>query len=124
MQQRRQHRRHGPVHVAANGAIVPNMPFPGDDQASTIFTALSEVDPTVRKSSQAEQEVARTADQLAARLGSGQGASTAADPLDAASSNGATPGGPPKPPPKVPHRWVIVGAMAVAFVLCNMDKVG
>ena len=34
-------------------------------------------------------------------------------------------GGPPnnKPEPRIPHRWRIVGMMALAFVLCNMDKV-
>lgn len=29
---------------------------------------------------------------------------------------------PPKPP-RVPHRWKVTIAMALAFVLCNMDKV-
>ena len=115
---RRQRRQH---QVAANGAIVPNMPFPGDDQASTIFTALSEV-PPAGVLENAEDEVAKTADQLAVRLGSGQDASTATDAVAASSANGATPGG-PQHKPKVPHRWVIVGAMAAAFVLCNMDKV-
>jgi hypothetical protein len=111
------------LHVAANGAIVPNMPFPGDDQASTIFTALSEVPPPSVLEN-AEEELAKTADQLAARLGSAQGASsTAVDAVAAASTNGAMPGGPQQQKPKVPHRWVIVGAMAAAFVLCNMDKV-
>lgn len=36
------------------------------------------------------------------------------------SSNGA---GPEEKPPRVPHRWRVVGMMALAFVLCNMDKV-
>ena len=26
-------------------------------------------------------------------------------------------------PPKIPHRWRITAMMALAFVLCNMDKV-
>ena len=36
------------------------------------------------------------------------------------SSNGA---GPEDKQPRVPHRWRVVGMMALAFVLCNMDKV-
>ena len=27
-------------------------------------------------------------------------------------------------PPKIPHRWRVTIMMALAFVLCNMDKVG
>ncbi len=38
------------------------------------------------------------------------------------SQNGTAPESPGGKGP-VPHRWVIVGAMALAFVLCNMDKV-
>lgn len=26
-------------------------------------------------------------------------------------------------PPKIPHRWRVTIMMALAFVLCNMDKV-
>ena len=37
-----------------------------------------------------------------------------------ASSNGP---GPEEKPLRVPHRWRVVGMMALAFVLCNMDKV-
>jgi hypothetical protein len=37
--------------------------------------------------------------------------------------NGSSPPGPNNKGP-IPHRWIIVGAMALAFVLCNMDKVG
>lgn len=36
------------------------------------------------------------------------------------SSNGS---GPEEKQPRVPHRWRVVGMMALAFVLCNMDKV-
>lgn len=31
-------------------------------------------------------------------------------------------GEPPKPP-RIPHRWRVTIMMALAFVLCNMDKV-
>lgn len=124
IQQRHLCRRRQQLLVSADGAIVPDVPFPGDDQASIIFTALSEVERSAASViERAEERLARSAADSASRLSSESGASTAAvDANGAARSNGASPGSQQKPP-KVPHRWVIVGAMALAFVLCNMDKV-
>ena len=104
--------RHGRCQ-AASRPVVPDMPFPGDDQGSTIYSALSGLE------SAAEELIAK-ADEASSSL---TGTSQPASGLDDGSqSNGASPGD-PKPRGPVPHRWVIVGAMALAFVLCNMDKV-
>jgi hypothetical protein len=75
------------------GDTVPDVPITGDDQGSTIYTAVSHV-PT---SSDEEDNIVAAA-----------GALSAAAPLQR--------GG-------VPHRWQVVGMMALAFVCCNMDKV-
>ncbi|KAK9810429.1 hypothetical protein WJX72_010556 [[Myrmecia] bisecta] len=77
-----------------------------DDQGSLIYTALSEV----------EDEHDRAV------------AAAAAAAAAAASSNGAVNGGPQGSPGGsnkqfIAHRWRIVFMMALAFVLCNMDKV-
>ena len=97
---------HGPVQqlpllrrVACADAAVPNIPFPGDNQSAAMLAALS-TDETSSSDSVDEPEGSK------------------------ASSNGAPP--PPdddKSKVFIPHRWRIVGMMALAFVLCNMDKV-
>ncbi len=91
--------------LTAHGAIVPNVPFPGDDQGSTIYSALSDIEDTANSLVNKEEDPSST---------------STADKQDA-SLNGSSPNQNGKGP--VPHRWVIVGAMALAFVLCNMDKV-
>ena len=92
---------------------MPDMPFPGDDQGSTIYSALAGLE-------SAAGELIAKAEEAS---GSATGASPAAkSTFDSSQSNGTSPGDPNSKGP-VPHRWVIVGAMAVAFVLCNMDKV-
>ena len=50
-------------------------------------------------------------------------AGSAAPASDAPESQNGTPPESPQGKGPVPHRWIIVGAMALAFVLCNMDKV-
>lgn len=74
---------------------MPDVPITGDDQGSTIYTAVSHV-PT---SSDEEDNIVAAA---------AAGALTAEAPLQR--------GG-------LPHRWQVVGMMALAFVCCNMDKV-
>ncbi len=92
---------------------MPDMPFPGDDQGSTIYSALSGLE-------SAAEELMAKADEASSSL---TGTSQPASGIDDGSqSNGTSPGDPKFRGP-VPHRWVIVGAMALAFVLCNMDKV-
>ena len=115
-------RRRQRLSVAADGAIVPNMPFPGDDQASTIYTALSSVEAAAASVIERAEQRLEAGDSAGDRAVSERGASTATGEGGSASTNGARPD-PNQKPPKVPHRWVIVGAMALAFVLCNMDKV-
>lgn len=96
---------HGPAQqstlfrrVACSDAAVPNFPVPGDNQSAAMLAALS-TDETSSSDSIDEPEGSK------------------------ASRNGAPP--PPDDKAKffIPHRWRIVGMMALAFVLCNMDKV-
>lgn len=100
------------VHISADGAIVPDVPFPGDDQGSVIYTALSDIEEAAATVLEKAEEVL---DDAVKPSTSGRGNGPAE------SLNGSMPD--PKNKPPVPHRWVIVGAMALAFVLCNMDKV-
>lgn len=99
--------------LRAHGAIVPNVPLPGDDQGSTIYSALSDIEETA--SSVLDKAQGALDDATPSTSGS------APDKLDASMNGSGSPGPNGKGP--VPHRWVIVGAMALAFVLCNMDKV-
>lgn len=80
-------------------AAVPHIPFPGDNQSGAILAALSQDEDSPSSSSPEEAR--------------------------AIPSKSPNNGGPPdnKPEPRIPHRWRIVGMMALAFVLCNMDKV-
>lgn len=75
----------------------------GDDQASTIYTALANLEDSV------DDADAAAAAGAAAGAASGTPAATA----EAAAEQQAG----------VPHRWRVVGMMALSFVLCNMDKV-
>ena len=74
----------------------------GDDQASTMYTALEGMESSFDEGD------------LAAQGSSGAAAAAAAP---AAAAEQQQQGG-------VPHRWQVVGMMALSFVLCNMDKVG
>ena len=100
-------------HISADSAIVPNVPFPGDDQGSIIYSALSDIEEAAAGALQKAEEAL---DDAVTPSTSGRGTSGPAESL-----NGSMPD--PKGKPPVPHRWIIVGAMALAFVLCNMDKV-
>ncbi len=85
--------------VACSDAAVPHIPFPGDNQSGAILAALTQ-----------DEE-----------LPSSSGNSDEAQATPTKSPNN---GGPPeKLEPRIPHRWRIIGMMALAFVLCNMDKV-
>lgn len=107
--------------------IVPDVPFTGDDQGSTIYTALAQLHELGNfDESQFEADTY-------AREATGKPANGAAAPSDhslASTTETATdaapvatsPGAPP-PEKGIPHRWQVVGMMALSFVLCNMDKV-
>ena len=90
---------------------MPDMPFPGDDQGSTIYSALSGLE-------------SAAGDLMAKAEGAtSKAAGSAAPASDAPESQNGKPPESPQGQGSVPHRWIIVGAMALAFVLCNMDKV-
>jgi MFS transporter, ACS family, solute carrier family 17 (sodium-dependent inorganic phosphate cotransporter), other len=103
--------------------IVPHIPFTGDDQGSTIYTALStiegrydeghfEADLYAREATGTDSEGEEPAAAAAGR--------TEVEGTFFAGKHG-TPA--PCPPAPVAHRWQVVGMMALSFVLCNMDKV-
>lgn len=77
----------------------------GDDQASTIYTALADME-----TSMDEGDASQGAPGAAA-AGSGDGAAAEGTAAAADQAGG------------IPHRWQVVGMMALSFVLCNMDKV-
>ena len=96
--------------------VIPDVPITGDDQGSTIYSALAhlgalgsfdesqfEAETYVREASGKKQDVSPA-----------QG-SESAEVEEVA----------PVPEPRggIPHRWQIVFMMALSFVLCNMDKV-
>ncbi|KAL4421693.1 hypothetical protein ABPG77_010637 [Micractinium sp. CCAP 211/92] len=104
-------RRRHPLSPAAEGEryqqqhVAPEVPMAGDDQASTIYTALADME-----TSMDEGDASQGAPGAAA-AGSGDGA--AAEGTAAAADQAGS----------IPHRWQVVGMMALSFVLCNMDKV-
>eukprot|EP00884_Botryococcus_braunii_P007563 jgi/Botrbrau1/16808/Bobra.150_2s0035.1 len=81
------------------------LPIPIDRQNGTVHTAVDEVD-----------EV--TGSLAASAHAEGVAPSNGTDPSLAVNPA-------PEDPPQggIPHRWRVVGMMALAFVLCNMDKV-
>ena len=83
--------------TVCSDAAVPHIPFPGDNQSGAIFRALE---------SSHDEDV-----------------SSSSDSEDLHASFSANGGPPEGKQPRIPHRWRVVGMMALAFVLCNMDKV-
>lgn len=87
--------------LSSNQHAAPEVPLPGDDQASTIYSALATGSYDEEAFELAlEQEKARETQQAV-----GNGAQQEQQQA------------------VVPHRWQVVTAMAISFVLCNMDKV-
>lgn len=77
----------------------------GDDQASTMYTALEGLESSFDEGDLQAQGSGT------AVVAPGQQADGAAAPAAEQQQGG------------VPHRWQVVGMMALSFVLCNMDKV-
>lgn len=106
--------------------IVPDVPISGDDQGSTIYTALANLH--TQGSFDESQFEAETYAREASSNGSPidemptQRESAISAAAEAAIREGKEP---PRPPEEkgIPHRWRVVGMMALSFVLCNMDKV-
>jgi hypothetical protein len=99
---------------ARQSSIAPNMPLPGDDQAAMIFSALSEAEGAAASAPRGAGGVAES---------SANGAGLGVRAGGAASTSGGGGGeGPEDQPQRIPHRWRVVGMMALAFILCNMDK--
>ena len=113
-------RRRTPPVLGSKGAV-PDVPVPGDDQGSTIYTLLA------RETGEFDDV---PFDLALNSNGSGGGPTT----ITALSSQqqqqeAEQPAAqhqqqPPEPQRRgIPHRWQVVGMMALSFVLCNMDKV-
>ena len=102
-------------------SVVPDVPFTGDDQGSTIYTALANLHVLGSfDESQFEAEV------YAREATNGKGPVEPQRQADLISDKQIALGKqepPPEPKGGIPHRWQIVGMMALSFVLCNMDKV-
>ena len=96
-----------PLLVCCRCSTFSSIPLPGDDQQGLIYSALHNSD-----------DAAAAALKIEAAANKEKG--------EAAEGNGADPSNPNPGPSKgrVPHRWQVVGMMGLAFVLCNMDKVG
>lgn len=136
------------AHTPRWTGIVPDVPISGDDQGSTIYTALANLYETGsfdESQFEAETYAREAGGKSTTRNENGAGALpterikpdvlAAAD--EAARAGGATgerkyqalatkPSPTGTPPPQqdgIPHRWRVVGMMALSFVLCNMDKV-
>lgn len=105
--------------------IVPDVPFTGDDQGSTIYTALANLY-GAGKFDESQFE----ADIYAREAGGSRSIALkstdipAADTLSTAEETARALRDSIEPPESgIPHRWQVVGMMALSFVLCNMDKV-
>ena len=117
-------------------SIVPDVPFTGDDQGSTIYTALYNL---YERGSFDESQFEAETYAREAKPGSSpssSSSSSSSQPLEtdgilaaageaaSYSSSRSTTSGDEEPEFKgAPHRWRVVGMMALSFVLCNMDKV-
>lgn len=86
------------VKTACAGNPVPYIPLPGENQAASVYTAISQ---------ETEADDAES---------TGIDKASTSQP----SINGSPP---PEKQPRIPHRWRVILMMALAFVLCNMDKV-
>jgi len=109
-------------------SIVPDVPFTGDDQGSTIYTALANLH-ELGSFDESQLEAETYAREGKAKSSSNKtstivapvetpevlAAAAAAKPVTAESSSTEDVG--------APHRWQVVGMMALSFILCNMDKV-
>lgn len=113
--------------VRARSSIAPNMPLPGDDQAALVFSALQEVEEAAEAAAAALLSGGAASGTQSSANGTGSSLAQGAPPSGPESSGGSGGGGNPGPevekPQRIPHRWRVVGMMALAFVLCNMDKV-
>ena len=123
-------------------SIVPDVPFTGDDQGSTIYTALSNLygmgsfdesqfeAETYAREAKPGSESGNGINKAAAE---GEVSSSSAALLEtpeilaaagaASSSQSVSSSDEEVPFAGAPHRWQVVGMMALSFVLCNMDKV-
>ena len=103
------------------------MPLPGDDQAALVFSALQEVEEAAEAAAAALLSGGAASGTQSSANGTGPSLAQGAPPSGPESSGGSGGGGNPGPevekPQRIPHRWRVVGMMALAFVLCNMDKV-
>lgn len=130
------------AHTPRWTGIVPDVPISGDDQGSTIYTALANLYET-GSFDESQFEAETYAREAGGKVISGNGvlsaeqmkpnvlaaadeAAQAGAKLSEYATSAQSLSSPPPTPPQqdgIPHRWRVVGMMALSFVLCNMDKV-
>ena len=95
--------------------VIPDVPITGDDQGSTIYSALAHLG-ALGSFDESQFEAETYSREANGGSGDSRGSSTDSSDDDTAGQALAPKGG-------IPHRWQIVFMMALSFVLCNMDKV-
>lgn len=100
--------------------VIPDVPITGDDQGSTIYSALAHLGALGSfDESQFEAETyVREASGSSKDSSEGEIQSKDFETLERAEGDNVS-----EPRGGIPHRWQIVFMMALSFVLCNMDKV-
>jgi hypothetical protein len=98
--------------------VIPDVPITGDDQGSTIYSALAHLG--ALGSFDESQFEAETYSREAT---GGSGSDSSSDVVREAQVDSTAARLMMEPKGGIPHRWQIVFMMALSFVLCNMDKV-
>lgn len=99
--------------------VIPDVPITGDDQGSTIYSALAHLgalgsfDESQFEAETYVREASGSSKDSSEDLVSGDEMHTITKKEEHVS----------EPQGGIPHRWQIVFMMALSFVLCNMDKV-
>ena len=102
--------------------VIPDVPITGDDQGSTIYSALANLGALGSfDESQFEAETYVREAGGSGKRSEDVKTNVAAEVLQ--DENERQEPAPLEPRGGIPHRWQIVFMMALSFVLCNMDKV-
>ena len=96
--------------------VIPDVPITGDDQGSTIYSALAHLG-ALGSFDESQFEAETYSREATGGSGEGSSGETSVDDASASEQPAMAPKG------GIPHRWQIVFMMALSFVLCNMDKV-
>jgi MFS transporter, ACS family, solute carrier family 17 (sodium-dependent inorganic phosphate cotransporter), other len=99
--------------------VIPDVPITGDDQGSTIYSALAHLG-ALGSFDESQFEAETYSREATGGSGSDSSSDVAREAqVDSTEATSLT----MEPKGGIPHRWQIVFMMALSFVLCNMDKV-